>query len=79
MDGSSGWVEMVSHIIIRCLVALEWALGRVRTPPTAVAALRSRIVDTRLVVLVGVVDDRGGRGGGGGGRGGVGLRHLIVC
>jgi len=57
---------------IRCLVAPEDALGRVRTPPAAVAALRSRLVHAGFVVDVVVRDDRGGRGG----RGEGGWRHF---
>jgi len=63
--------------IIRCLLALEGALGRVRTPPAAMAALRSGLVDKGLVVVVNVVDDWGGsssRGGSGSGDGG--WRHV---
>lgn len=57
--GSGRWYH-----IIRRLLALEGTLGRVGTPPSAVAALRSGLVDTGLVVAVGVVDDWGGRGRG---------------
>lgn len=59
---------------IRCLFALEGALGRVGTPPAAVAALGRRVVDTGLVIAVDVGDDRGG----GGGRDDGGWRHFFV-
>ena len=62
--------------IIRCLVALEGALGRVRTPPAAVAALRRGLVDTGVVVTVDEGDNWGGGGGGGGGDGG--WRHFCL-
>jgi len=66
--------------IIRCLVAFEWALGGVRTPPAAVAALRRGLVDTGVVIDLDVGDDRGGGGGGsssrGGGRDEGGWRHF---
>lgn len=64
---------MGSHL--SCLLALEGALRRVRTPPAAMAALRSRLVDKRLVVVVNVVDDWGGRSSGGG-SGDGGWRHV---
>jgi hypothetical protein len=67
--GSRGWRW---YRIIRCLLALEGALGRVGTPPAAVAALRRGVVDAGLVIPVGVGDDRGGRGG----RDDGGWRHL---
>lgn len=68
-EGSRGWRW---YRIIRCL--LEGALGRVGTPPAAVAALRRGLVDTGVVVAVGVGDDRGGRGG----RGSGGWRHFCL-
>lgn len=64
---------MGSHL--SCLLALEGALRRVRTPPAAMAALRSRLVDKRLVVVVNVVDDWGGRSSRGG-SGDGGWRHV---
>lgn len=71
-------MRMVSWFI-RCLFALEGALGRVATPPTTVAALRGRVVDTRLVVRLSVREDWSRRGGGGGGsRDDGGWRHLFL-
>jgi len=68
--GGGGWRW---YHIVRCLLALEGALGGVRTPPAAVAALRGGVVDAGVVIPVGVGDDWGGRGGGG--RDDGGWRH----
>lgn len=62
--------------IIRCLLALEGALGGVGAPPSAVAALGRGLVDTGLVVRNRVGHDWDGGGGGGGDDGR--RRHFVV-
>lgn len=64
--------DMVNHII-RCSIALEGALGRVRAPPAAVAALRRGLVDAGLVIAMSMGDDWGS----GGSRDDGGWRHFF--